>query len=138
MDSRARHAFAFLIAAQAAHSVEECVFRLFDVFAPARFVSGLFSEDPATGFVIGNVLIVLAGAASYVFRIRRPHPSELPFAWFWTALEFGNGCGHCLFALLAGGYFPGVGTAPVLLAVSSYLAARLIRSRHATGSRFTG
>ena len=138
LDPRARHAFVLLIAAQAAHSVEECVFRLFDVFAPARFVSGLFSDDPATGFVIGNVLIVLAGVLSYALRVRRPHPSERAFAWFWTCLEFGNGCGHCLFALLAGGYFPGVGTAPLLLAVSSYLATHLLRSSGARGSRFTG
>ena len=113
------------------------MFRLYDVLAPARFVSGLFSQDPATGFMIGNVLIVLAGAASYVFRIRRPHPSERAFAWFWTALEFGNGCGHCLFALLAGGYFPGVGTAPILLAVSSYLGLQLLRSKPSSQARFT-
>ena len=50
MGSRGRTAFLALIAAQAAHSTEECVFRLYDVFAPARFISGLFSSDLARGF----------------------------------------------------------------------------------------
>lgn len=36
--------FLALILAQACHSVEEYVFRLYDVFPPARFVSGLFSK----------------------------------------------------------------------------------------------
>ena len=39
-----------LILAQAAHSTEEYVFRLFDVFAPARFVSSLVSDNLAVGF----------------------------------------------------------------------------------------
>jgi len=34
-------AFLALIVAQAAHSIEEYVFRLFEVLAPARFISGL-------------------------------------------------------------------------------------------------
>ena len=43
-------AFLLLVVAQAAHSVEEYVTRLYADFAPARFVSTLVSDDPATGF----------------------------------------------------------------------------------------
>jgi len=38
-----------------------------------------------------------------------------------------NGIGHLLFALEAGGYFPGVYTAPLLLAFSGLLATRIMR-----------
>ena len=125
MDPRGRAAFLALIAAQAAHSIEEYAFRLFGVFGPARFVSGLVSRDLATGFVIVNAGLVLFGLWCYVARVRPGHPSGRALAWFWTALELANGIGHGVLASSRGGYFPGVGTAPVLLAVSLYLAVKL-------------
>ena len=127
MDSRSRAAFGFLIAAQAAHSVEEYVFRLFDVFGPARFVSGLFSNNTAMGFALANTVLVLFGVWCYLARVRTSHPSERGYAWFWTGLELANGVGHVILSILRGGYFPGVGTAPVLIVASSYLGARLMR-----------
>jgi hypothetical protein len=42
--------FLFLILTQAAHSIEEYVTRLYQVFAPARFVSSLISNNLALGF----------------------------------------------------------------------------------------
>lgn len=50
--NRSSAAFLALILAQAAHSIEEYVFRLYDVLAPARFVSGLVGVDRQIGFVI--------------------------------------------------------------------------------------
>jgi hypothetical protein len=128
MDSRSRIAFALVILAQAAHSVEEYVFRLFDVFAPARWVSGLFGSDLAFGFALANVCIVLFGAWCYWARVRLSHPGARGYAWFWACLELGNGMGHILFATLRGAYFPGVGTAPPLIATSCYLGFRLVMS----------
>jgi hypothetical protein len=127
VDARSRTAFGLLIAAQAAHSVEEYVFRLYDVFAPARFVGGLFGRDLATGFAVGNVLLVLFGLWCYLARVRPGHPSSRGYAWFWTGLEGVNGCGHLLFAAARGGYFPGASTAPLLLGLSLYLGRRLSR-----------
>jgi hypothetical protein len=125
MDFRSRTAFLALIVVQAAHSIEESVFRLFDVFAPARFISGLLSSDPARGFAIGNIALVLFGVWCYVARVRPGLPSARGLAWAWALLELGNGIGHSAFALARGGYFPGVATAPLLLALSLYLIARL-------------
>lgn len=127
VDNASRTVFALLILAQAAHSVEEYRFRLFDVFAPARFVGELFSNDVAVGFANANVGIVLAGAWCYWARVRPSHPSARGFAWFWVGLELANGLGHVLFAASRGGYFPGVGTAPLLIALSAYLGGRLAK-----------
>ena len=127
MDSRSRDIFALLILAQAAHSVEEYVYRLFDVFAPARFVSGLFSSNTALGFALANVGIVLFGAWCYLARVRPSHPSGHRYAWFWACLELANGTGHVILSIDRGGYFPGVGTAPLLIVASSYLGTRLMR-----------
>jgi hypothetical protein len=125
MDTRGRTAFLILIAAQAAHSIEEYAFRLYDVFGPARFLSGLISDDLATGFAIGNMALVAFGICCYVAFVRPGHGAARGVAWFWTLLEFGNGIGHSVLALSQGDYFPGVGTAPLLLGVSSYLSIRL-------------
>jgi len=126
MSPRSRSVFLVLIVAQAAHSLEEYVFRLFDVFAPARVVSGLVSNDPAVGFAIVNAALVSFGLWCYVARVRPGHPSGPVFAWFWTVLELINGIGHSAMAFSRGDYFPGVATAPVLLGVSAYLAFTLL------------
>jgi hypothetical protein len=125
MSRQSRWAFLALMVAQAAHSIEEYIFRLFDVFAPARFVSGLVSTNLGVGFAVTNAALVLFGLWCYVARVRRGHPSGPVFAWFWTVLELANGIGHSVLALSRGDYFPGVATAPVLLGVSAYLAFRL-------------
>lgn len=124
----ARAAFLVLILTQAAHSIEEYAFKLYDVFAPARLVSGLFSDNPRVGFAIGNVLLVAFGVWCYLARVRPARPSARAWMWAWVALEAANGTGHIFFATTRGEYFPGVITAPVLLIVSIYLGARLARS----------
>jgi hypothetical protein len=127
MDSRTQFAFLLLILTQTAHSFEEYIFRLYGVFAPARFISSLISDDLATGFVIANAALVLFGLWCYIARIREAHRSAKAWVWLWIVIEFCNGVGHPLFALMRGRYFPGVVTAPVLLALSVYLAVRMLR-----------
>jgi hypothetical protein len=129
MDPRSRVGFLILILAQTAHSIEEYVFHLFDVFAPARFVSGLVSSDLARGFAVVNAGLILFGIWCYVARVRPGHPSDRAFAWSWSILEFINGTGHIALALSRATYFPGVATAPVLLGVSLYLAVKLSAAR---------
>lgn len=124
---KGRAAFLALILAQTAHSIEEYAFRLYDVLAPARFVAGLFSSDLARGFAIANALLVAFGAWCYVARVRVGAPSARALAWFWGLLELGNGIGHTALAVGAGGYFPGVATAPFLLGLSVYLLTQLAR-----------
>ena len=38
-----------------------------------------------------------------------------------------NGLAHIALAVIAGGYFPGLDTAPLLLGLGAWLAARLVR-----------
>ena len=125
MESRSRKLFLALILAQAAHSAEEYVFRLYDVLAPARYVSGLFGVDRAAGFVIVNSALVLFGLWCWYARVRTGRGSARTFAWFWAALEIANGCAHVALALIAGGYFPGLATAPLLLGLGGWLVLKL-------------
>ena len=121
MTPRARSVFLALIVAQAVHSVEEFRYRLYDVFAPAGFVSTLVSSDPRRGFAIANLALVLFGVWCYVARVRPNHRSAAAFAWGWAVLELVNGLGHITFTIERGGYFPGVVTAPFLLMIAAYL-----------------
>jgi hypothetical protein len=135
MDRRSRIAFALVILAQAAHSVEEYVFRLYEVFAPARWLSGVLSANPAVGFALGNAAIVLFGIWCYRARVRSNHPGARGYAWFWACLEVANGIGHVYFTAARGAYFPGVGTAPLLIAASCYLCVTLVAEPPPAGRR---
>ena len=128
MKRRSQGLFLGLIMSQAAHSLEEYFFRLYDVLAPARFISGLVSSNRAFGFAIVNLVIVAFGLWCYLARVRGPHASGTRWAWFWTVLEAANGVGHVLLALARGGYFPGVATAPLLIGLSVSLGAELSRA----------
>ena len=128
MTEVSRQLFLWLIVVQAAHSVEEYLFRLYDVLAPARWVSGLFTDNLAVGFALANTCIVLLGLWCYLARVRTSHPSGRAWAWSWAALEGANGAGHLAFAVGARGYFPGAVTAPALLALSLALAISLGRT----------
>jgi hypothetical protein len=128
MKALSQRLFLCLILSQAAHSIEEYYFRLYDVLAPARFISSLVSSDLALGFAIANVVLVLFGLWCYLARVRTGHASGRGWAWFWTILEAANGANHLILALSSRGYFPGAGTAPLLLGLSLWLGVTLSRA----------
>jgi hypothetical protein len=102
------------------------------VFTPARVVSGLVSADLAFGFAVANAAVVAFGLWCYVARVRTNRPSGPAWAWFWAVVELANASVHATLALVRGGYFPGVATAPVLAGVSAYLAVKLSQTRRAS------
>ncbi len=118
--------FLGLAVTQAAHSIEEFHFRLFDVLAPARYLSGLVSDNLALGFAVINALIVAFVFWTYFRRVRPAARSATAWIWAWSLLEFGNGIGHIILAADVVGYFPGILTAPVLILFSLALMYRLV------------
>ncbi len=127
MNAGIQRTFLLLVIFQALHSIEEYWFRLWEVLAPARFVSGLINDDLSLGFAVINSTIVAFGIWTYVVPVRNRHSYAAGLAWFWTILEFANGVGHLLFAFSARSYFPGVYSAPLLLICSVSLAMQLSR-----------
>ena len=121
-----RNLFLALANTQAAHSIEEFYFRLFEVFAPARYVSALISNNLALGFAVINALIVAFVFWTYFRRVLPAAPSATAWMWGWSLLEFGNGIGHIILAADAGAYFPGLLTAPFLVLFSVALMYRLV------------
>ncbi|MHC4404822.1 MAG: HXXEE domain-containing protein [Planctomycetota bacterium] len=124
--------FLALVGAQALHSIEEVLFRLYEVFAPARFVSELVSSNPAIGFAMLNAGIVAFGVLCYVAWIRPGTPSARMWLWLWAVVELVNGIVHSAVAVVRGGYFPGVVTAPILIVIALFLGRHLLRLRGTT------
>ena len=123
--SKVELSFLALVAMQAAHSVEEYAGRLYEVFPPARFVSGLFSQDLQRGFLIFNVGLVAFGIWSFLWPLRRHWAAARAIAWLWVGIELVNGIGHPLWSLIQRAYTPGVATAPLLLVLAVIVAWQL-------------
>ena len=127
MTEAARVLFLALVLAQALHSVEEYVFRLWDVLAPARFVANALGLPAPLGFAIANTALVGFGLWCYLARVRPARGSARALAWGWAAVEAANGAAHLVLAKSAGAYFPGAATAPLLIVVAVALALSLRR-----------
>ena len=125
--TRPQSAFGALILAQAAHSTEEYLGRLWETFPLARLVSSLVSDDLERGFLILNISLVAFGLWCWWSPMRRNWPVAVPLAWGWVVLETINGIGHPLWSLREGGYTPGVATAPLLLVLAMNLAYEVRR-----------
>lgn len=132
--SRVQVTFGALVIAQAAHSVEEYVGRLWESFPPATFLTGLVAANHEVGFLLINSALVAFGVWCFHWPVRRAWASAVPLMWGWIALEVINGVGHPAWSLRQGEYTPGVATAPVLLALSIYLAVQLW-ARHSVRAR---
>lgn len=131
MPSTIQRTFLLLAVFQALHSFEEYVSRLWEHLAPARFVSGLISDDLSFGFAVINLTIVALVFWSYLGPVRNAGSGARPLVWFWAVLETLNGAGHILFGISSGGYFSGLYTAPFLLSVGAYLLVQLNRTPEA-------
>ncbi len=119
----------FIAIGQTLHSIEEYVFELWEVFDVARFLSGLFSSNLEVGFLVINSSIVLLAYWSYLLPVRKEWKGVMAVYCFWIVLELGNSIGHIMFSINAGGYFPGIYTAPILLLASLYTAAALVKGK---------
>jgi len=80
------------------------------------------SGDLRVGFAVVNAALVTFGLWCWWFPVRSGWRSWRSLAWFWIVIEIGNGIGHSLLGLSQRGYFPGLVTAPLLVAVAARLA----------------
>jgi hypothetical protein len=121
--------FLALVTTQAAHSTEEYVGRLYEVFPPARFASGLVSQNRELGFVVLNFAIVVFGMWCYAWPVRKRWRGARAVAWLWVGIETLNGIGHPVWSVVSGMYVPGTATALILFVLALRLASRLASER---------
>ena len=125
MATRLEWAFGALLLVQAVHSVEEYIGRFWESFPPARFLTGLVSQDREWSFVALSILLLAFGLWCLLWPVRRGWPSGWYIAWAWATVEAINGIVHPVWSLHQGGYTPGLATAPLLLLSSVYLGYQL-------------
>ena len=128
---KSQHVFLALIGVQALHSLEEYLFRLWETFPPAEFLTGLVSDDLERGFIVINLSLIALGIWCYWWPVRRRWAWATPIAWLWVAVELVNGIGHPAWSVMQGGYTPGLVTSLMLLPLALLLAARLSAERPA-------
>jgi len=123
--TRIHATFGALVLAQAAHSVEEYLGRLWETFPPAAFLTGLIASDREVGFLVLNISLVLFGLWCLLVPVRRGWKASAGFMWFWIILESINGIGHPVWSVTQHRYTPGALTAPLLLVLALFLALQL-------------
>lgn len=133
MSRRVRLLFLLVVLTQAAHSCEEYVGRLWEVWLPAQFLSSLVSpSNPVFGFLIINGSLVALGFWCYLWLVRRNAGSGRAWVWFWVLLESVNGVGHTIWAVADGQYRPGLLTAIPFLVLVPLLVRELLQPRPST------
>jgi hypothetical protein len=127
MDNRHKTIFLLLVLVQGMHSIEEYVGRLWEVFAPARALCSIVSDDLETGFLIINAGLFIFGIFCWSGPVRKNHFYAISLIWFWIILELINGAGHVVWALIERSYVPGILTAPFLFIIAFSLSRQLLR-----------
>lgn len=138
VDQQSRNAFILLVALQAAHVFEEYSTGLYEWGLPALVSAWIYPSEPRFGFLAANAAFLAFGVWCYLARVRPGHDSAIFWASLWVIVELFNGLLHPLLALVSGGYFPGLLTAPLLLVVAIFLANRLARTPSSTALRGAG
>jgi hypothetical protein len=129
MNVNIKIAFLMLVLIQGVHSVEEYFGRLWEVFQPAKFLSGLVSNNLETGFLIINIGLFIFGIWSWAVPVRKDYSIARSIIWIFIVIEMINGIGHPVWAIYEMSYVPGLVTAPILLILAIYLF-REIRKNH--------
>jgi len=122
-------AFLLLVLVQALHSIEEYFGKLWEVYAPAKFITGLVSSDHEKGFIIINIALFIVGLL-ILFALVRNYSFAVVPVWILTVMEIINSVGHSIWAIMERDYVPGVATAPVLFILAVYLVRQLIKTTH--------
>ena len=121
MNANIKIAFLMLVLIQGVHSVEEYFGRLWEVFQPAKFLSGLVSNNLETGFLIINIGLFIFGIWSWAVPVRKDYSIARSIIWIFIVIEMINGIGHPVWAIYEMSYVPGLVTALILLILAIYL-----------------
>ena len=116
-------AYGTAIAVQCVHLLEEYRTGFYRVFPP------VFGAEPweAGRFLVFNAAWLVVFLIGGIGLIAKRRPAVLIALFLAVGGGLGNGIGHAALALRAGGYFPGMYTAPLALVTGGTLLALLLR-----------
>ena len=129
MPKKISNLFILLVVIQALHSIEEYLGRLWEVFPPAVWLTGLISSDKHFAFLVINIGLFVFGLLSWFLLVKKDHYLAQFIIWFWIVIELINGVGHPVWSIMQGRYTPGVITAPFLFVTSVFLIRAISKSK---------
>lgn len=129
MGHRTTNIFLILVILQAAHSVEEYVGRLWEVFAPARYLTGLISKNHDFAFLVLNIGFIVFGIICWLFILSTKSEISTIILWFWIIIELINGIGHTIYAIFQKEYIPGLITAPLIFTAALFLVKQMKKNQ---------
>src|SRR6266446_3276848 len=121
MNGNIRTMFLLLVILQAIHSAEEFIFRLYERFPPMRLLyqNAPYLAKPA--FVISNASLVLIGLGCFYYWVQPARKGARAVVWVWLIMESLNVTAHLVWAILIGGYNPGLVSGVLFVPVLIYL-----------------
>ncbi len=121
MNKRIRLSFLVLIVLQGIYSAEEYIFRFYERFPPMRVLYENAPHLAKPAFALSNCLLVLIGFVSFYYWVRPARKGARTVVWLWIIIESFNVIAHLLWAVLIGGYNPGLVTGIMFVPVLAYL-----------------
>jgi F0F1-type ATP synthase assembly protein I len=128
MNDKIRAAFLVLVLLQALHSVEELLLHFYEVFPPMAL---LYRDAPSwarPAFIVSNVVLVTAGLVCWRLWVVPGGRWARGVVWAWAGGEAFNVIAHCVWAVAARGYNPGLVTGLGFVPVVAYLIYLLRRA----------
>ena len=128
MNNKIRATFLILIMLQALHSVEELLFKFYEVFPPMALLyrGAPYLARPA--FIIANVILAAAGLVCLRRWVWPGRRGARTVVWVWAGGEAFNATAHCVWSVAARGYTPGLATGLGFVPVVACLIYLLRRS----------
>jgi len=129
MNKKIRAAFLILIVLQALHSTEEFIFRFYEVFPP---MVRLYRDAPQLArpaFVVFNLALLMGGLICLFRWVWPGRRGARTIVWIWIGGEILNALAHATWAILIGGYNPGLLTGVGFVPVAVYLGYQLRRAQ---------
>ncbi|MDQ3748974.1 MAG: HXXEE domain-containing protein [Acidobacteriota bacterium] len=117
MNHRIKTAFLLMILLQAIHSVEEYIFKLYEVFPPMQLIYRNTPELAQAAFITFNLLLFLFGLICFFYWVQPARKRARVVVWIWIVIQMATVAAHLVWAIVIGGYNPGLATAPLFVPV---------------------
>ena len=127
MNNRIQVAFLLLIVLQTLHSIEEFIFRFYEVFPPMVSVYRNAPHLARPAFILANSILVLVGFVCLFCWVWPGKRGAKTVVWVWIGVESFNLIAHCVWAVLIRAYNPGLVTGLGFVPVVVYLIYLLWR-----------
>jgi Protein of unknown function with HXXEE motif len=130
MNKQIKTAFLAMIVLQTVHSIEEFLFKIYEVSPQMRLAFQHAPDLAKPAFIASNLLLNLFGFICFFYWVRPAKPAARRVVWIWVGIQFVTVAGHFIWAMKVSGYHPGLVTVPLfvpLIIYAVYLLRRDLR-----------